>query len=335
MTIKDISRETGYSIGTISRVLNNHPNVSEQARKTIMEVVEKRGFVLNASAKSLKQQSSVNLIVLVKGTSNELFANLVEQIQLNLIDTKYTVIVEYIDEEDNEVERARQLSLDKKPQGFLFLGGNIQNFEVGFTKLDIPSVLVTNNARDMGFGNLSSVTTDDQAAARCAVDYLLSQGHKKVALLGGYEGSDVGRFRRKGWEEAHQHHHIDEKDMAPFIKGRFSFKAGYQGMEKLLDSGEKVTAVFAVADVMAVGAISAITDRGLRVPEDISVVGFDGLELGEYICPKLTTIVQDVELIAKRSCKLLLNYIEEKGSAKHEMVGFSLKCRQSVKYIGE
>ena len=80
MTIKDISRETGYSIGTISRVLNNHPNVSEQARKTIMEVVEKRGFVLNASAKSLKQQSSANIIVIVKGTSNELFAKLVENI---------------------------------------------------------------------------------------------------------------------------------------------------------------------------------------------------------------------------------------------------------------
>ena len=125
MTIKDISRETGYSIGTISRVLNNHPNVSEQARKTIMEVVEKRGFVLNASAKSLKQQSSANIIVIVKGTSNELFAKLVENIQLNFMHTKYTVIVEYIDEEGNEVERARQLSRDKKPQGYLFLGGNI------------------------------------------------------------------------------------------------------------------------------------------------------------------------------------------------------------------
>ena len=104
MTIKDISRETGYSIGTISRVLNNHPNVSEQARKTIMEVVEKRGFVLNASAKSLKQQSSANIIVIVKGTSNELFAKLVEYIQLNFMHTKYNVIVEYIDEEGNEVE---------------------------------------------------------------------------------------------------------------------------------------------------------------------------------------------------------------------------------------
>ena len=335
MTIKDISRETGYSIGTISRVLNNHPNVSEQARKTIMEVVEKRGFVLNASAKSLKQQSSANIIVIVKGTSNELFANLVEQIQLNFMHTKYNVIVEYIDEEGNEVERARQISYDKKPQGFLFLGGNMENFVKEFSKLDLPSVLVTNSGRGLGFGNLSSVTTDDQAAARCAVDYLLSQGHKKVALLGGYAGSDVGRSRRQGWIEAHAHHNIEEKDMAPFVEGRFSFKAGYQGMEKLLDSGEKITAVFAVADVMAVGAISAITDRGLKVPEDISVLGFDGLELGEYVCPKLTTIVQDVELIAKRSCKLLRDYIEEKGTAKHEMVGFSLKCRQSVKYLGQ
>lgn len=333
MTIKDLARETGYSVGTISRVLNHHPNVSDKARETIMEAVDRNGFILNTSAKNLKQQQSENIVAVIKGNYNELFSTMVESLQALFADTKYTLITDFMDEDDNEVLRARQLCRDKKPQGILFLGGNHKNFQDDFDKIEVPCVLVTNDSTDLGFENLSSVTTDDCMAASCAVDYLLENGHDRIALIGGTPASDTSQRRRRGWEEAQLRRGKALEECGPYIGGRYCFRSGYEAMNQILDSGTEVSAVFAMADVMAIGVISAINDHGLRVPEDISVVGFDGLQIGEYYCPKLTTIEQSVEQLAKRSFEMLVDCIEHGTPARHETVPFRLNRRQSVKRL--
>lgn len=333
MTIKDLARETGYSVGTISRVLNNHPNVSEKARQTIQEAVEKSGFILNTNAKNLKQQHSESIAAIVKGNSNELFASMVESIQALFQEKKYTLITEFLDEEDNEVMRARQICRDIKPKGILFLGGSSENFQEDFDKIKIPCVLVTNNATALNFKNLSSVSTDDCLAARCAVEYLLDNGHMRIALIGGTSASDTSRFRRLGWEAAYRGRGMNPEEYGVHVGGRYSFQSGYTAMKRLLERGIKVSAVFAMADVVAIGAVSAIWDHGLRVPEDISVVGFDGLQIGEFYCPKLTTIEQNVEQLAKRGYEMLIECIEEGTPARHETVPFRLNCRQSVRKL--
>lgn len=333
MTIKDLARETGYSVGTISRVLNNYPNVSEKAKKTILDAVERNDFILNTSAKNLKQQQSETIAVIIRGNSNELFAAMLEYIQWMFMGTKYTLITEFMDEDDNEVLRARQLCRDKKPLGILFLGGNNDNFQDGFHKIKVPCVLVTNDASELKFENLSSVTTDDRMAARCAVNYLMENGHTRIALVGGSSVSDTTRLRHRGWEEAYLQRGIAPQEQGPYLNGRYSFKSGYEAMDQLLSNGIKVTAVFAMADVMAIGVISAIYDYGLRVPEDISVVGFDGIQIGEFYCPKITTIEQNIEQLAKRSCEMLIECIEQEAPARHEYVPFRLKCRQSVRKL--
>ena len=129
MTIKDIARESGYAVGTVSRVLNNHPDVSEKARERILAVVAKNGYTQNANAKNLKQSVNRSLLVLVKGVRNELFAALVEQLQGLVNNTPYTLLVDYFDEDTDEVQRAIALCAEKKPQGILFLGGNADNFK--------------------------------------------------------------------------------------------------------------------------------------------------------------------------------------------------------------
>ena len=128
MTIKDLSAQTGYSVGTISRVLNNQPNVSQKARETILRAAAQCGFQLNANAKQLKQQHSNTILVLVKGTNNKIFSLLVERIQDWIAETKYALVVDYMDEAENEVLRALQLIREKKPLGILFLGGERENF---------------------------------------------------------------------------------------------------------------------------------------------------------------------------------------------------------------
>ena len=148
MTIKDLSAQTGYSVGTVSRVLNNQPNVSEKARRTIQEAAAACGFQLNTNAQQLKQQRSNNILVIVKGSSNQLFGALVEAIQSRVAATPYHLVVDYMDEYYNEVLRAVQLCREKKPLGLLFLGGNRKHFLADFERIDVPCVLVTSDATD-------------------------------------------------------------------------------------------------------------------------------------------------------------------------------------------
>ena len=148
MTIKDLAAQTGYSVGTVSRVLNNQPHVSELAKEIILKAAEESGFQLNENAKQLKQQQSNSILVVCKGNSNELFDALLIAIQARVAETGYTLIVDYIDERENEVRRALQLCREKKPQGILFLGGNQKHFQDSFHHITIPCVLVTSSAAE-------------------------------------------------------------------------------------------------------------------------------------------------------------------------------------------
>ena len=331
MTIKDLATKTGYAVATVSRVLNNHPNVSEKARKVIMEAVEESGFQLNANAKQLKQQHATSILVVVKGTANELFGQLLEIIQSQVAATQYPLVVDYLDEEADEVRRALQLCREKKPLGILFLGGNVTNFEANFSKIDVPCVVVTNDMSRLAFPNLSSVSIDDREACRCAVERLICSGHRKIALIGGKRMvSDTSRSRYEGCLASLQAHGIEFDPELDYRPVRFSYQGGYSGAQELLELGREFTALFAAADVMAIGAIRALRDNGLRVPEDVSVMGFDGLTLGSYLVPQLSTVAQPAELLARRAVEILISQIEEGAQAVHETVPFDIWERESL-----
>ena len=332
MTIKDLSAKTGYSVGTISRVLNDHPNVSRKAREQILQAVAESGFQLNANAKQLKQQQGNSILVVVKGTSNELFAELVEAIQTRFAKLKYPLIVDYQDEDLNEVARAVQLCAEKKPRGIFFLGGNQENFWGHFKRIDVPCVLVTNSAAELDFPNLSSVYTDDFRASKEAMELLIGLGHEKIAIIGGkYDGSDTSRLRYDGCMEAINQHGLGFDPEQDYVGIRFSYRDGYEATKQLLQRGRKFTALFAVADVIAIGAIRALRDSGLRVPEDVSVMGYDGLPLGDYLVPQLSTVNQSVEQMAQRSVEILLECIEKGGVARHETVPYGIWQRESTR----
>ena len=334
MTIKDIAKESGYAVGTVSRVLNNHPDVSEKARKTIMAVVEKHHFKLNSNAKHLKQQASSGIAIIVKGSQNMLFASIVERLQRLLSEKKYASFIYYIGEEENEVERAERVCLERHPLGILFLGSDLEFFKERFDRLEIPCVLVTNSAAELGFDNLSSVSTDDESGAQAAVEHLLKLGHRNIGILGGYmEKSHAAHTRYKGCEKAFAEQGMKLEPGRQYRSAFFSMEEGYHAMEQLFEQMPDLTAVFAMADVLAVGAIRAIRDRGLRVPEDVSVIGFDGIELGNYLSPRLTTVRQARERIADRSLEILLSDIAGERPAVHELLPFDIVEGESAAKI--
>ena len=334
ITIKDIAREAGYAVGTVSRVLNNHPDVSETAREKIMEVVNRHHFELNKNAKHLKQQTSKGIAIIVKGSQNMLFASIVEQMQGMLIEKGLACLIYYINEMENEVETAVRLCAERRPAGIMFLGCNMQYFRERFAAITVPCVLVTNSAKALDFPNLSSVCINDTEASYAVIRRLIENGHRKIGILGGYlEKSKVSQTRYNGCREAFENHNIPFDCDKQYMESFFSMADSYSAMQMLMHKMPDITAVFAMSDVMAIGAIRAIKDCGKKVPDDISVVGFDGLELSEYLFPKLTTIRQNRERIAQRSVEILLDSIDNGSKAVHETVPFAIVVGESTKKL--
>jgi LacI family transcriptional regulator len=333
MTIKDLAAKTGYAVGTVSRALNDHPNVSAKARKAILQAAKESGFQLNVNAKQLKQSHTHNILVIVKGTGNEFFAEMLECIQTLLAKTRYQLVVDYLDEELNEVTRAVQLCREIKPLGILFLGGNSRNFSADFQKIDIPCVEVTNDASALNFPNLSSVTTDDREAARRAIDALAARGHRRIAVIGGDKtSSDISRLRLEGCQQSFCENGISFDLQRDYRGVRFSCEDGYIATRSLLRSGD-YTAIFAFSDLMAIGALRALWEAGKRVPEDVSVMGLDGLALGKFLVPQLSTVRQDFQTIAQRSVEILLDAVEDGMPARHETVPFQVQPRESIRSV--
>ena len=319
MTIKDIARESGYAVGTVSRVLNNHPDVSEKARERILAVVAKNGYTQNANAKNLKQSVNRSLLVLVKGVRNELFAALVEQLQ------------DYFDEDTDEVQRAITLCAEKKPQGILFLGGNADNFKRSFGRITLPAVLVTSPAEGLDYPNLSSVTTDDFEASVQAVRVLLEYGHRHIAIIGGRPSfSDVSGQRFAGGRAAFVQSGLPAENLVEYGEAHFCYEEGYQAMHHVLEEHPEITAAYAIADVVAIGAMRAAQDAGRTVGKDLSIIGFDGLALGEYLTPRLATIRQSVERLAREATGTLLDAIENGAPARRVTVPFTVISGESV-----
>ena len=331
MTIKDIARLSGYSLGTVSRVLNNHPDVSEKARERIMAVIQDQGFEPNANAKHLKMQAQSSIAVLVKGTQNLLFADLLERVQALLRDSGEEVYVAYLDEDADEVQYAVQLVKLRRPKGFLFLGGDLECFRREFQQIAVPCVLLTNDAKTLDFGNLSSFSTDDAAAASAVIEYLYSRGHRKIGILGGNLASEqISVKRLLGAQGRMKELGLPFDAKTCHIPCRFSMRDGYAATKTLLKRRPDLTAIFALGDVIAFGAMRAICDLGLHVPDEISVVGYDGLSSAHFCIPRLTTIRQDAAQLAQRGVQTLLQAIHYKSPPIYETIGFELLELESV-----
>lgn len=331
MTIKDIARLSGCGVATVSRVLNHYPDVSDATRERVMAVVEKYGFQPNSNARHLKQQVGRSVAIIVKGTRNLLFADMVELAQLRIQEGEKEAAVYYLDEDGDEVAFALRVCREFKPLAIIFLGGDLENFRRGFASITVPCVLLTNSAAQLGFPNLSSVTTDDTAAAEQAVDCLIHRGHSRVGIVGGnLSSTQISHQRMLGCRSSFEKHGLPFDDISYCEPCRFSMADAYTAAGRLLDRHPDLTAIFAISDVIALGVIRALCDRGHRVPEDISVMGFDGIPYGEYSTPRLTTVRQDVGRMVERGTELLLERLEATLPPVHETVPFRLIEGESV-----
>ena len=337
ITIKDIARICKVGVSTVSRAINNHPDINPETKKMIMDVIEEYGYIPNNSARNLKRTDAKCIAILVKGISNPFFSGMIKIIEEEVEKKKYSLVLRHVEYEEDEVDVALELIKEKRLRGIIFLGGYFYHSQDKLEKLNVPFILSTAGCvpENMSKNHYSSFTVDDEKEGHRLTNYLIKMGHKKIAILAGEtENISVGQLRLAGYKRAlkEQGIKINSKLICPMISNieYYSMQNGYEVTKNLLDSGEEFSAIFAISDVLAVGAIRAIIDMGKRVPEDVSVAGYDGIELSKYYNPTLTTIKQPVNEMAKASIDLLFDIISGKQKNQHRVFDGELIIREST-----
>ena len=328
-TIKDIARLAGVSVTTVSRVLNNRPDVNQETRKRVERIIEECHFVGNANARSLKQSNEVIGLV-IRGRSNPFLNSLAEAILDHADSIPESFVTDYIDERDDEFQTALRLTRTNHVKGLIFVGSLIDARVSAIHGLDIPTVFTTVNAVNAALPRASSVAVDDRAMGRLIGEELVSLGHRKVAVFGSNPvAGDSLAMRFQGFLEAFSARGLSfDQDL--YRECRFSYEAGYEAALAFFQVHPEVTALFAMSDTVAVGAIRALHDLQRKVPDDVSIVGFDGIDISRFTVPRLTTVEQPVDEIASRSVRLLQDMMEKKAVPRHILVDATFHRRESV-----
>lgn len=337
ITIKDIARMCGVGVTTVSRAINNHPDISEETKAMVMQVIQENHYVPNNSARNLKRSASKTIAVLIKGITNPFFTPMLQIFEQETKKQKYSYILQRVDQNQDEIDVAIELEKEKRLKGIVFLGGYFSHSKEKLNQLTVPFVLSTiGMTAEMDRNNYSSVSVDDFQESYKMVDYLCNLGHKKIAILcAGMEDESIGRLRLEGYKRALESHGIAyDKDLVWSMKETiesYSMGNGYEVTKELLQSGREFTALYAISDSLAVGACKAILESGKRIPEDYSVAGFDGLDITFYYNPSITTIRQPVEQIAKETIRILFDLIDKKITQEQKTFPADLVIRQSTR----
>ncbi len=325
VTIVDVARLSGVAVSTVSRVINGHVDVSAKTREKVIAVIEETGYVPNDSARNLKRTDAKCIGLVIKGITNPFYSPMIDIIEKEIDRQGYALVLRHASADEDEADVALELENEKRLRGIIFLGGGSDQSIEKLRGLKIPAVFSTIGASILDenvVAEYSTVSVDDRLEARHITQYLINLGHENIAIITEAMGRrSVGHLRLEGYRDAFSiRDRAPKEDLIFYVDQNvehFSIENGYHTTQRILASGKNVTAIFCVTDLLAIGALRAIADAGLKVPEDISVCGFDGMELGKYTNPRLTTIGQPLDQISIETVKLLYDLIESRSSHRH------------------
>jgi len=340
ITIKDIAKLCGVGVSTVSRAINNHPDINPDTKKMILDAINQYGYVPNNSARNLKRSDGKCIALLAKGISNPFFAMMYGTMEAEIKKRKYSFVLHNVESDEDEVMVALRLIKEKRLKGVIFLGGDFRHLKKRIPRLTVPCVLSTVGceALEIWDREYSSISVDDETEVMHAVEYLIENGHRRIAIIGADPGdASIGYLRLQGYKKALEKHGIPfDEELFFQMKDEYvaySMENGYQVGKEILASGVDFTAVCAIADTLAIGVMRAFTEAGKRIPEDYSVIGFDGIDLGKYVTPSLTTVQQPIETIAKETTSLLFDLIAGKRKNQWKVFPGELIVRESTRRI--
>ncbi|EIF6290356.1 LacI family DNA-binding transcriptional regulator [Clostridium perfringens] len=336
MNIRDIARLAGVGVSTVSRVINDHPDVKDETREKILKIIKESNYIPNNSARILKKNNTNNIGVLVKGVFNPFFAEMINIIGNRINEAGYTMILQQNDyATEDDVDNLIAFVKEKRLQGIICLGGNFLNInDESFQFLDIPVVLTSvNTLSKESKSKFSSIGIDNVLAAKASIQYLIDKGHRNIGILLG-EKNDVGisGLRLEGYKKALEENNIPYSEENVFI-GDYDYSGAYRVTKEIINNRKDITAIFSISDIMAVGVAKSVIDQGLQVGEDISIMGFDGMDISKYYNPGITTVKQPKKNMANNSIDLLLALLAKKEDHKHIIFETKIIERESCKEV--
>ena len=316
VTIKDIAKLANVSHTTVSRALNDSPLIKPVTKKKILEIATQLNYTPNFNAKSLVMQKSYTiglfLTSITNGTSSSFFVETVKGVN-SVINQHYNLYVRGIENLDDFT-----MIHHKRFDGIILMSqSDLDDDFIAYLKeKKIPCVVL---GRDIGDLSLTNIVSNDREGSTKIVNHLIEKGHRNIAIIEGIKGFKSTMERREGYLKALVDHHIPIKEEY-IVQGNYDMESGYHALEKLLSLDHPPTAIFCSNDDMAIGALNAVFARGLTVPNDISIVGFDDIEFARYTNPSLTTVKRPIEKISSLGAKKMLEILDMKEEIQGEKI---------------
>ncbi|MBB6672446.1 LacI family DNA-binding transcriptional regulator [Cohnella nanjingensis] len=330
--IKDVAKRAGVSVTTVSRVLNGEKYVKDDLRAKVNRVIEELGYTPSQIARSLVRKKTNLIGVIVPDLTSSFYSTILSSIERVASENEYNLLVCNISEDIDKELKYLNVFQEMRVEGIIIMHEKINEPIRQFIhKIRIPVIFSSVKPMDQSF---VSVIVDDYKAAYEATRYLIELGHDAIGFIGG-DMRDItsGQNRYSGYRNAMTDQ--GKKLVYEHIRfGDYKVQSGYDQMKELLRIDNPPTAVFAVSDDMAVGAINCIRDQGLRVPEDISVMGFDGSQLTELVRPALTSMEQPIQEMGQVTMNVLLQQIAgESEQAGDVVLAHRIAVRESCRSI--
>lgn len=325
ISMVDIARMSGVSIATVSRVLNKNGRYSAETEKKVMAVVEKYNYAINPNAQGLRTNRTKTIGIIIPDITNEYFSHIVRSVESSVIPLGYNVFVCDSDENtDYETHHISSLQ-SKGVEGIIYISARKSVDEIS-KEFTVPVVYID---RRPGV-EFNYVSSDNENGGFLATEELIKKGCRKIVLIHDINTYSTVNKRTQGYLRAHKQYgvEIDNERMVPC---RVSFADARKTVKKLVKDGLRFDGVFCTTDTMALGALKALKESGKRVPEDVKIVGFDGITHTQISDPPITTVVQDTEQLGKRSVEVLMDLINNNASKIHEyIIPVSLSVRGST-----
>jgi LacI family transcriptional regulator, galactose operon repressor len=319
-TITDIAKKLGISASTVSRALNEHPDINEKTRIQVKKTAEKLNYVPNPIARSLKYDRTTVIGVIVPEIMHDFFASAISGIEEVAYHSGYTIIVCQSNESyDREVLNTNSLVQQRVAGLIVSISQNTMNSKHFRSVLErgIPLVFFDRSCKDI---RADKVVIDDFKGALGAVKFLIGKGYKKIAHIAGPETLEICKQRLNGYLAALKEAHISV-DHELIYYGNLNESHGYEAMECMLKKNIVPDAIFAANDPVAVGAYQKIKEVGLKIPDDIGIVGFSNNKITGLLDPALTTVNQPSFDMGKKAAEILIDIIKnEKGEDKYQTI---------------
>ncbi len=326
VTIKDVAREAGVSVATVSRVWNDADFVSPETRQRVAEVAARLGYSPHGAARSLITRTTFALGVLRPDLYGEFFSEIIRGIDHVVRAAGYHILVSSSHESKDEIDAALR-SMRGRVDGMIIMSSDLEAQRTLRTlQGSFPVVLLNGDAESKAF---DTITIENHEGARAMTRHLVARGHRRIAMIAGPERNHDAAERLRGYRTTLTENRI-ELDESLVVQGDFSELSGHLAVTQLLALESRPTAIFAANDSMAIGALSALRENDLRVPHDMAVAGFDDIPLARYMNPPLSTVHVDISQLGARAAALLLLSLQKNGRPhQHLQLSTTLVIRAS------